>query len=228
MHEPSASEILDVWERGRGRTLPERALELLELAGAPSPPEQLRVGERDRLLLELRTCMFGPRVPAAVSCPSCGELLELELGGDDLLSEPPPAAELTLDLGGRTIAFRLPTGADLVAVARSADVEEGRRLLLRRCVDAELSPEEEDAVIARMGEADPGAWIELVVRCSACEHAWSADFDVVSFLWTELESSAQRLIADVHTLASAYGWREHDVLTLSASRREAYLELAAE
>jgi hypothetical protein len=32
---------------------------------------------------------------------------------------------------------------------------------------------------------------------------------------------------DVHQLASAYGWSEHDILTMSAGRRQLYLELVA-
>ena len=36
---------------------------------------------------------------------------------------------------------------------------------------------------------------------------------------------AVRLLGEVHELASAYGWREHDVLALSPWRRQAYLQM---
>ena len=36
---------------------------------------------------------------------------------------------------------------------------------------------------------------------------------------------SERLVADVHALAYAYGWREGDVLALTPARREVYLEL---
>jgi hypothetical protein len=32
-------------------------------------------------------------------------------------------------------------------------------------------------------------------------------------------------LRDVHELASAYGWRESEILALSPQRRQAYLEL---
>jgi len=228
VRELSASEILDVWERGRGRTLPERALELVAAGGYPESPELLSVGERDALLVALRQLTLGASLAAVVSCPSCAELLEVELATADLRAEHAPlgAEPLELELEGRRVRFRLPTAADLVAVASAADVEEGRALLLERCVlDGELTPESAETLAARMAEADPGARVELELACPGCGEEWSAPFDIASFFWAEVEACARRVVRDVHALASAYGWRESDVLALSAERREAYLEL---
>ncbi len=50
-------------------------------------------------------------------------------------------------------------------------------------------------------------------------------FDILSYLWTEIEDWAQRLLVDVHTLAVSYGWSERDILALSPRRRRMYLEL---
>jgi hypothetical protein len=230
VRELSASEILDVWERGRDRTLPERALELLAAGGHPAPPESVSVGERDALLVELRELTFGPSLAAVVSCASCGELLEVELAAADLREERGGAGDqaLELEVEGARVRFRLPTAADLVAVAIAPDTGAGRALLLERCViEGEPGPRVEDAVSAKMADADPAAWIELALACPACEARWSAPFDIVSFLWAELDACARGLVRDVHALASAYGWRESDVLALSAERREAYLELVA-
>jgi hypothetical protein len=52
-------------------------------------------------------------------------------------------------------------------------------------------------------------------------------FDIGRYLWEELRAQAVRLLHEVHTLARFYGWREADILALSAARRHAYLELAA-
>ena len=40
-----------------------------------------------------------------------------------------------------------------------------------------------------------------------------------------MEAHARRLLLDVHQLASAYGWSEMEILSLSATRRNAYLEM---
>ena len=47
----------------------------------------------------------------------------------------------------------------------------------------------------------------------------------MSFLWTEIEAWAWRMLSDVHTLARAYGWGERDILALSPTRRQFYLEM---
>jgi hypothetical protein len=47
----------------------------------------------------------------------------------------------------------------------------------------------------------------------------------VSYLWAEVHSWALRTLHEVNVLASAYGWRESDILALSQWRRQAYLEM---
>jgi hypothetical protein len=87
-------------------------------------------------------------------------------------------------------------------------------------------PEEVVAGIARsMAEADPLADIQLGLTCPACERQWHVVFDILSFLWTEIEVWAWRMLADVHTLARAYGWGEREILSLSPTRRQFYLEM---
>jgi hypothetical protein len=41
-----------------------------------------------------------------------------------------------------------------------------------------------------------------------------------------LTTWVRRLLREVHTLALAYGWREADILNMSARRRRFYLEMA--
>mgnify|MGYP003381458898 FL=1 len=63
--------------------------------------------------------------------------------------------------------------------------------------------------------------------CPSCDHRWSALFDIVSFFWREIDDWARRTLREVHSLGRAYGWSEADILTLSAWRRRAYLEMIA-
>jgi hypothetical protein len=87
-------------------------------------------------------------------------------------------------------------------------------------------PSDVVAVIAqRMSEADPYADIQLNATCPQCRHQWPAFLDIPSFVWREIEMLAQRLLREVHLLASAYGWSERDILSLSPSRRQCYLSL---
>ena len=70
-----------------------------------------------------------------------------------------------------------------------------------------------------MSGADPMADIHLALNCPSCEHKWEAPFDIVAFLWREISAAARRLLREVHTLASAYGWTETEILALSPARR---------
>jgi hypothetical protein len=76
-----------------------------------------------------------------------------------------------------------------------------------------------------MAACDPQAEVLLDLNCPACGHGWQALFDVVAFFWAELAAQAKRLLREVHTLARAYGWREADILGMSARRRQFYLEM---
>jgi hypothetical protein len=76
-----------------------------------------------------------------------------------------------------------------------------------------------------MSELDPQGDVQLALNCPSCRHHWTAPFDVVSYLWIEIQSWASRLLREIHLLASAYGWREADILALSEPRRRAYLEI---
>lgn len=239
-----AAELLEIWERGQGAAPAGRALLLLAAAEPARPPAELAagsVGARDAALLRLRERTFGPRLVSRVACPACGEALELDFAVADVLVEggPPAAAEHTLALGGYSLTFRLPSGADLAALDPRADPAALRRELLARCVgearegEAVCDPRElpeavADAVAARMAELDPQADVQLALACPACGAEWQALFDIASFLWAELEAWAARTLRDVDALARAYGWSEAAILALSPWRRRCYLELVAQ
>jgi hypothetical protein len=143
---------------------------------------------------------------------------------------------LSLVHNGYQVRFRLPNSLDLVAIAGNGDVDATRQGLLERCLltvhhdGAEtavdrLPAEVLDAVVGCMAEADPQADVQLDLTCPECEHRWQAAFDIVTYFWTEINAWAHRILREVHTLASAYGWREADILAMSAWRRAYYLEL---
>ena len=135
-------------------------------------------------------------------------------------------------------SFRLPTSRDLARAAGESDLGMALRRLLESCrVDPVESPawSENDLTESdlhelgeRMAAADPLAETRLTLRCPECGHQWEESFDIVTFFWAEIEARAKRLLFEVHTLASAYGWTEREILSLSESRRALYLEMVQE
>jgi len=240
MHALSAAELLDLWDDGAGQAPLHRALGLLS-AVYPEMSLQsladLTIGERDARLLRLREALFGPQMSSVLTCPACRERLDLKLDVGEILaaSRPEQPSELSADIAGYSVTFRLPTSLDLLAAASQADAETARSLVFQRCLlSARTEPDDPEhgplpaevvsGVVQRMGEADPLADIQLRVTCPSCAQTWRAVFDIVTFLWTEIEAWAARIASDVHILASAYGWNERDILALSPARRQLYLD----
>ena len=245
----SASELLRVWERGRSASPVEQAISLLESA-CPSVTresiEELSIGKRDTCLLELREILFGRELCSLTDCPGCGERLEMTFQISDIRVPPDPESRqrLTIRRSGYELGVRLPNSADLLALSTSASLQEICDKLFARCVvsvtrsglrlepvqsveqiAASVPVEVVEAAIEAMGEADRQADVKLDLTCPICGIRWKTTFDIVSYLWSELQERAMCLMREVHLLASTYGWGEFEILALSSWRRQYYLEM---
>jgi len=236
----SAAELLDVWEHGLKQPLTRRALTILAAACPDVSVEDLAalpVGRRDARLLQLRGWLFGSEVTIVAMCPSCGEQIEstFQIDAARVVDDQLTEAHYSVNVNGYGVTFRSPASSDLLVLSASGA---GRSTLLERCLLEVRRPDGEvikadplpdhivAAVVEHMATADPQADVEISLTCPACEHRWLAMFDIASFFWKEIHAWAQRTLRDVHSLARAYGWREADVLSLSPTRRQIYLELA--
>lgn len=241
---PSDTELLANWELATRQSWVQRALTLLCAFHPESDRDalsRLPIGERDARLLSIRATMFGPAVDCLARCPRCGEQMEASFSIDDVLTRLGGGGSAidepyTLERDGYEVTFRLPNSLDLLALDERRDGWSPERQLLVACVletkdrstvvTTDVVPDDiVSAVAERLADADPLADVQLALECEVCGHQWNATFDIVTHLWAEIDARARRLLSEVHTLASAYGWRERDVLSLSPVRRQAYLEL---
>jgi hypothetical protein len=237
----SADQMLVAWERGRAEPhSPARALALLAEAHPDKPLAalaDLSVGQRDRLLLAIREQLFGPHLIGLAPCGVCGEILEVEFDLPEAEVGQSDSSEESLLLrdGSFQIDFRLPNSRDLLAIA---DQPSRDRLLQRLVLSASRDgqtvafSEIPEPLLAQLDEAieqaDLQADIRLNLTCTACDNRSQVPFDIVSFLWSELEAWAIRLLREVHILARAYGWSQADILNLTAWRRHCYMEMLGE
>ena len=241
----SAAQVLALWDAGQTRHPIDRALLALALAMPEEAPDELAdrpVGWREVNLLALRNATFGSALDGYAPCPSCGALMEFGLDGTDLLdSLPAPDSNTRIALDGRQ--WRLPSSRDQAAILAAPDPETAVDWLLDRCrmdesdsgqastVNRKNSPKLKfapaliDELESHMEALDPAADIRLAMRCTDCGHAWDAVLDIGACFWDELGSRAHQLLESVHRLASAYGWREAEILALSPARRAAYLNM---
>jgi hypothetical protein len=236
----SASQLLGVWETGLTLTPLRRALVLASLLTDEEDARavsSLPVGERDAQILKVRQKLFGDAMSCLARCPDCGQSVEFALRGSDFLaasrSERPE--EIAIAMDGFEMTVRVPTSADLLEVAAASDLDAARKHVLRRCVitakrehtevpASEFPEAVTQRIVEVMEEYDPLAAVEIDMTCPDCKRRWNAPFDIGVFLWAEIQAWSKRLLLDVHTLAAAYGWHEADILNLSPSRRQHYLQ----
>lgn len=234
----SPKQLLQVWENAAGKTEVDRALTILAHAdlGSYDDLASLSIGERDRLLMELREATLGSALQVYAECPNCAERLEFVLDSARLRhAVGEPVSSHQLEAEGFTVQFRLPDSKDLAAAARSGQVAEARTALLESCVleaacgntavaARDLPAFVQEAVALELANCDPLAEILINLTCPFCRHRWQALFDVARFFWDEINGTARHLLQQVATLARTYGWREADILAMSPQRRQYYLE----
>ncbi|HWQ18534.1 MAG TPA: hypothetical protein VN455_02075 [Methanotrichaceae archaeon] len=207
----------------------------------------LSLGQRDALLLALRKSLFGPHIVGIASCKGCTERLEIAFDVDEVTMDLPEDASevMVISAEGFVVHFRLPNSSDLIEASGCRDTDSFRNSLLKSCLlkisrkaeDEKADMERDEAelrdlpeavvgeIVAGMERADPQADVNIVMTCPVCQSEEKIAFDIISFLWKELNAWSVRTLREVHILASAYGWREADILAMSPWRRQFYLEV---
>jgi hypothetical protein len=171
-----------------------------------------------------------PTSPALRDRQALEATMETPEHGDSTLV----VAKIKVETCGYQVECRLPTSADVLEVTKV--VNGGRDGLLERCVQVakngsgainprELPEEVIRAITEEMVRADPQADVRVELVCPVCQHRWSMIFDILSYLWNEIDDWSQRILREVHSLATAYGWSEREILGMSARRRRLYLEI---
>jgi hypothetical protein len=231
----SSYDCLNLWDLGAGLHPLDQGLLALSVALPDAPQDALAdwpLGRRNMALAQLRCASFGPRIMGWTDCSRCGEELEVEVDGRifaDGVADQDRGLEEPIVVNGQS--FRLLTTRDLAKAAQETDVRLASIRLLESCrSESGESPDWSDEDLDQIGQslamADPFAETQLALRCPVCENEWKQNLDIMSFLWREIEARARRLLFEIHTLASAYGWAEAEILSLSDRRRAHYLNLA--
>lgn len=230
-------EFLELWESGRRLHALDRALLAIQASFPEAAEEKVAdwpLGRRNQALAQVRMLYFGRQLHGWTVCEQCGEKLEFELDCGRLLERQQDSDPQAIQLNGCT--FRLPTSRDLACIA---DVHEVKAAVLRlleecrlqdaetssECLGSAWSEEEIEELGEKMSLADPLAEIALSLECPVCRCTCEEALDLPTFLWTEWEARARRILEEVHTLASNYGWHEAEILALSDTRRAMYLQM---
>lgn len=243
MNSLTAIDLLQIWEEGMDQSLSEKTLRLLGKACSVADYAEigrLSIGERDGKLLQLREWMFGTNLNNITNCPRCDDVVEWEMITGNLYMKP-----VESDLSVKTflvnkddfsVSFRLPDTHDMIRVSADKAYLEDPKKLLSDCIleihkggkkhsSEELPVSVWEALNESMEKEDPQADLRIKIQCPVCSHHWEAPFDIVSFLWAEINNWARRILQEVYMLANAMGWSEQDILKMSARRRQFYLQM---
>lgn len=201
---------------------------------------KLSIGNRDARLLQLRVLLFGNRLQNVAQCPKCTETLEWEMEVSDIqLNSLPlttPSDAFHLEVEDFKVQFRLLNSEDMIKASSWPAYQEDPKKILTDCIlniqkagkDFQADPIPErilEAINNQMPKLDPQANINIGLNCPACEHHWENPFDIVTYLWTEIDNKVKHILEEIFVLARAFGWSEKDILSMSPKRRQIYLAM---
>jgi len=236
-------ELLELWDTTSGKSMLEKSLRLLCNAYCIDnigDVARLSIGERDARLLEVREWLFGKTLRNKASCQKCSETIEWESDSSTLhlqdFAQNLSMKKLELVKESYYIKFRLLNSADLLKVTSSDIHENSYKKVISKCILSVTKDNEEynannlpesvwEALNDRMSEEDPQADIRMQLVCPNCNHSWEMYFDIASYLWSEINVWAKKILEEVYLLARFFSWSEKDILNMSPYRRRLYIEM---
>jgi acetyl esterase/lipase len=166
-----ANDILMLFDQGAGLHAIDRALLVLRCAWPEADYEELvrlPLGQRDRLLLEVRQGTFGDLLEAHTECPECRGRLEFSLSCAEMLANTPIEAvkPKPVTIEGTQFHLRCPNSRDAAAAAACTDVVTATGCLFERCVKPNgetdflgdtISGSQRAVIAAALAALDPAA-----------------------------------------------------------------------
>jgi len=195
----------------------------------------------DAALLAIRRMVLGDRIESSARCAAqgggggCGARIDLGFHITDYLAQHRPRMPRGVmrsdepgwfRLDESTVRFRLPTSADLEAIAPARDAA---RMLAARCI----RPDDVSARLRRrieraMDALAPSLYGDLEGTCPECGAIVGIAFDPQRFVVAELRQHAAFVFEEVHLIAGGYRWTEQEILRMPRARRARYAELIHE
>jgi hypothetical protein len=227
----TAADWLVIWDMAEQESALDRSH---RIAAAAYPDDDVAAdtpGRRNKRLLSVLLQLGNRRIACVTTCSNCETLLDLDLDAveiSDLYRDPPDT--VCVEHQGAQFRFRLPSLRDFAAVVDNPTGEGPLVLLARRClVNGDTAQVTDPLLIEALSieydRADPLGHVSIELQCPQCAGRNTPAIDVGALLWNEIDVMATVLMRDVHMLASAYGWRENDILAMSTQRRRRYVAM---
>lgn len=197
----------------------------------PIRARDLIAADRDGLLAAVYKRAFGDQIESTLKCARCEQPFDLYFSLNRLmesLDEPVPGEWKALGEGrfeaANGASFRLPTGADELAVSVLAP-DEVESSLFSRCTESGEWPQGRMALEELLEKVAPLLDLELVAPCAECNFVHTIQFDIQSYVLGAIVAERRRLLSEINRIARAYSWSLDEILSLSRSDRRKFVEL---
>ncbi len=189
------------------------------------------LNQRLQALIAMRLAAQEPVIELQSACIRCSEAMEVALDLRALVGQSAaPRFDWHSD-SGIELALRLPRGRDLQNwMMEGPSSQEALAASLIEAVHG-VAPDEEPPALSTLlpmlddaFEAhDPLTALRLHTACPECAHDNTLVCDLEALLIDGFSRAQARMLNDVLQLASAFHWREADILALPRWRRAHYL-----
>ncbi len=212
---------------------------LSDARGQPVQAEEVwdwTLNQRLQALLAMRLASNEHHIGLQSTCTRCGEAMEIALDVRAFAGEPVASRFTWRSADGVELTLRLPRGCDLRHWMNDASPShEALAASLIESVDgvlagtstlplADLLPSLDDAFEAH----DALTALRLQATCPACFHGNTIACNLEALLLDGFARKQAHMLDDVVKLASAFHWREADILALPQWRRAHYLSQLTE
>lgn len=182
----------------------------------------LAASDRDMLLAMLHRGLWGDRIVSTLDCAACETPYDIDFNLSTLQASLAAVREPTVAIGSREIAdgdgqrYLLPTAVEETAAAIAGDGESLAAAIAPRIPFATLN--------LRLEALAPIIDVDLDASCAECGHRSAVRFDIQTFTLQRLLDERESLLAEVHAIASAYGWSLEEILTLPRVTRRQFAD----
>ncbi|WP_425097908.1 hypothetical protein [Tropicibacter sp. S64] len=191
----------------------------------PGEAARLAVADRDRLMASLHLAEFGSRIAGDRTCEACAARFSFDFDLGDLLGAlaPSQAVERLQDgwLLAEGVRFRLPTGED-ERIGAASGAKAGEVIALRCLPEGEVT---HLGKVSQIAEAvAPLVDLTLKTTCPECGADHAMAFNAEAYFLGSLRARRARLMADIHRIASTYGWSYDSIVDLPQAHRQGFVD----
>ncbi|TXE07844.1 hypothetical protein ES711_10455 [Gelidibacter salicanalis] len=231
----TANSILNVWDHCVGKNQTFKGVALASLALNATDHSNIvdwSIEKRDIALFHVRKKLFGNQFDNISHCPKCNQMVEWDFNFEQVgipsLYDIPDNIEILIDSHDDILMIRLPNSDDLFTNDASQIIR-NCMINLKDLQSQTFHQNIPDDIINQINDKFDticqASNITYHLNCVECSHEWQVNFDIVAYLWKEIDHWAKSLLDEIYVLAKTFGWSESDIINMSENRRNHYLNL---